>query len=359
MRFPHVATLFLTATALAEPAPTRLPRENQLVYRDAAQQLQPVRTAADWQHRRAEILKAAQEVMGPLPGPEKRGPLDVKVESEADAGSYVRRLITYASEPGDRTPAWLLIPKSASKEKPAAAVLCLHPTNNDIGHDVVAGLGGKANRGYAAELAERGFITIAPSYPHLAKYWPDLKKLGWQSGTMKAIWNHVRALDLLDEMAEVRHGSYAAIGHSLGGHNSIFAGVFDERIKAVVTSCGFDAFPDYYGGDAKRWQPGQGWAQERYMPRLSAYAGRLPEIPFDFYELIAALAPRRVFINAPLHDSNFQHASVDRIVAAARPVFALLGQPDHLQVIHPDCPHDFPNEAREAAYRIIEETLRP
>ena len=46
-------------------------------------------------------------VMGPLPGGEKRCPLDVQVEQETDCGSYVRRSITYAAEPGSRVPAYL------------------------------------------------------------------------------------------------------------------------------------------------------------------------------------------------------------------------------------------------------------
>ncbi|MCX6336002.1 MAG: (Fe-S)-binding protein [Bacteroidetes bacterium] len=36
--------------------------------------------------------------MGKLPGKEKRCPLDLKIEEEFDGGSYVRRLVTYASE---------------------------------------------------------------------------------------------------------------------------------------------------------------------------------------------------------------------------------------------------------------------
>ena len=47
-----------------------------------------------------------------------------------------------------------------------------------------------------------------------------------------------------------------------------------------------------------------------------------------------------------------------RIAAAARPVFALLGSPDALQVIHPEGAHDFPDSAREQAYRLLAEVLR-
>ena len=45
-----------------------------------------------------------------------------------------------------------------------------------------------------SELAERGYVTLAPNYPLLAKYQPDLKKLGWESGTLKAVWDNIRGL---------------------------------------------------------------------------------------------------------------------------------------------------------------------
>ena len=297
--------------------------------------------------------------MGKFPGNEKRCPLDVKVEEEVDCGGHVRRLITYASEPGSRVPAYLLIPKSALEGRPAPAVLCLHGTNNEIGHGtVIAGLGGKPNRQYASELADRGFVTLAPNYPLLAKYQPDLKALGWQSGTMKAIWDNVRGLDLFDSMPDVKHGAYGAIGHSLGGHNSVYTAVFDDRIKAVVSSCGLDSYLDYYGGKPELWEHGKGWCQDRYMAKLADYKGRLADIPFDFHELVGALAPRPVFINAPLRDSNFKWESVDRVVKAAREVYALYGVPQNLTVDHPDSEHDFIPEMREKAYALFERTLR-
>ena len=48
---------------------------------------------------------------------EKRCALDVRVEETIDCGSYERRLITYASEPGARVPAYLLIPKAALESR--------------------------------------------------------------------------------------------------------------------------------------------------------------------------------------------------------------------------------------------------
>lgn len=349
----------LLSVPAAAQAPPRLPRDNLLVFRGDDGKLRPVKTVDDWDRRRAEIIRGAEAVMGKLPGAEKRVPLDPKTEEEVDCGKYVRRLITYASEPGSRVPAYLCIPKELLKgDKKAPAILCLHGTDNVVGHGTVVGLGKNPNRGYASELAERGYVTLAPNYPLLAKYQPDLKKLGWESGTLKAVWDNKRGLDLLESLPFVEGKAFGTIGHSLGGHNSVFTAVFDERIKVVVSSCGLDSFLDYYNGDEKKWEPDRGWCQTRYMPKLASYKGRLAEIPFDFPELIGALAPRHVLIIAPTKDSNFRADSVDRIAAAARPVFKLHGHEDRLRIEHPEGGHDFTPEMRELAYKLFDNVLR-
>ncbi|MCB1209606.1 MAG: alpha/beta hydrolase [Verrucomicrobiales bacterium] len=339
------------ATEESLPSIRGLSRSDLLQYHGKNGQIGRASTPKEWASRRAEALKAFQSIAGPLPGDEKRCALDVKIDEEVDCGSYVRRAISYASEPGSRTTAFLCIPKTALTGKPAHGVLCLHPTENNIGYKVVVGLGGKPHRQYASELAERGMVTIAPSYVQLAQYQPDLKALGYQSGTMKAIWDNIRAMDLLDALPFVIHGRYAAIGHSLGGHNAIYTAVNDDRIQVVVSSCGFDSFLDYYGGKIN------GWTQERYMPKLADYLEHAEDVPFDFYELVACLAPRKFFANAPLRDANFRWDSVDRILAAARPVYALHGAEANIKVTHPDSEHDFPDTERFAAYDWIQSGL--
>lgn len=354
-----VAVLVPARLPAESPAPPRLPRDNLLVYRGPDGKPQPVKTVEDWAKRRAEIMRGVEAVMGKLPGPEKRCPLDPKTEEEVDCGKYVRRLITYASEPGSRTPAYLCVPKDVLKgDRKAPAILCLHGTDNVVGHGTVVGLGSRPNRQYASELAERGYVTLAPNYPLLAKYQPDVKKLGWESGTLKAVWDNMRGLDYLESLPFVEGKAFGAVGHSLGGHNSVFTAVHDDRIKAVVSSCGLDSFLDYYEGKEANWQPEKGWCQTRYMPKLADYKGRLADIPFDFHELIGALAPRHVLVIAPTKDSNFRADSVDRIIEAARPVFKLHGHADRLQVLHPEGGHDFPPDMREAAYKLFDAVLK-
>jgi dienelactone hydrolase len=354
---PVLSRAILTALlspllAAGPPATPAYPDHTRLlVVRDSKGEETPITTAADWQVRRAHILAHLQEVMGPLPGGERRVPLAVEVVETIDGPAYVRKKITYAAEPGDRVPAWILLPKG--RKGKAAAVLCLHQTTR-IGKDEPVGLGGKPDLRYARELAERGYVTIAPDYPNYGEYRVDPYGLGYASASMKGIWNHMRAVDVLTTLPEVDPERIGVIGHSLGGHNAIFVALFDERIKAVISSCGFNAFPNYYGGKIA------GWSHQGYMPRLrSKYGLDLAAVPFDFPELIGALAPRPVFVNAPARDANFAIEGVKACLDAATPVYRLLGHPERLRAIHPDAEHTFPSEAREAAYRFVDDALKP
>jgi dienelactone hydrolase len=321
-----------------------------LAYLDADGNKHPIRTPQEWSRRREHILAGMQRVMGALPGDQKRVPLAVEVLETATVAGVTRKKITYVAEPGDRVPAYLLIPDALKGRAPA--VLCLHQTVAE-GKAEPAGLAGKDNLHYALELAQRGYVTLAPDFPGFGENKTDPYGLGYASTTMKGIWNHIRAVDLLASLPEVDPARIGCIGHSLGGHNTLWATAFDPRIKVAVSSCGFDSFSDYMGGDLTGWS-----GARAYMPRIATDYGKDPRrMPFDFPEVLAAIAPRPVFINAPLHDSNFRSESVQKCVAAATQVYRLLGAEKSLVASYPDCEHDFPAAARQAAYAFIEQVL--
>lgn len=353
---------FLPALACAaEPTiPPKDPYPNHgdlLVYHDD-KELRPVETEQEWAIRRGHILLGMQAAMGELPGKDRLVPLDVRVEREEESPKYIRRKLSYAPEAGDRVPAFLLIPKDPKTgkaiESKTPAILCLHPTS-PLGKAQVAGLEGNPTRFYGHELAERGFVCLIPDYPSFGDYEYDFtahSKL-YASGTMKAIWNNMRGVDLLISLPIVDQENIGCIGHSLGGHNALFTAAFDDRIKATVTSCGFTAFADYYQGDLT------GWTSDRYMPRIKTVFGKDPaKMPFDFHEVLGMIAPRYLFVAAPLADHNFDNAGVRKVVAGCQPIFDLLDAKDKLTAIYPDCKHDFPDDVRNETYDWLEKTLR-
>jgi dienelactone hydrolase len=340
--------------ARADDQPPTYPEHQDLsYYLDAARKKQPVKTKADWEIRRGHILANMQIVMGKLPGDAKRVPLDLKqLEEKKLDGGLVRRKISYQTEPDDRVSAYLFLPAGEARKRPA--ILCLHQTTN-IGKEEPSGLGGNPNLHYALHLAQRGYVTLAPDYPSFGEHKFDFadEKFGYTSGTMKAIWDNLRAVDLLQSLPEVDKERIGCIGHSLGGHNTMFTAAFDPRIKAMVSNCGFTRFHKYYGGKLA------GWTSDRYMPLIaSRYENDPDKVPFDFPEIVAAFAPRPFLASSPLHDDNFEVSGVKDTIVAARPIYELFGKSENLQANYPDCAHDFPEDVRKVAYEFFDKHLK-
>ena len=321
-------------------------------YLDGQGAKHPVQTVADWERRRKHILQNMQAVMGPVPGDDRRVPLDVEQEESVAVGNLTRRKITFQSEPGDRVAAYLFLPAAGGPARPA--ILCLHQTTG-IGKSEPAGLGGNPNLHYALHLAQAGFVTLAPDYPSFGEHrWEFDGKGGYISGTMKAVWDNMRAVDLLQALPEVDRDRIGCIGHSLGGHNTLFTAAFEPRIKALISNCGFTRFHKYYGGKLA------GWTSNRYMPLIaSRYDNNPDRVPFDFTEIVGSLAPRPFLASAPVRDGNFEVSGVRDVIAAATPIYALYDKADNLQAIYPDSAHDLPLEARHAAVAFFNKHLQP
>jgi fermentation-respiration switch protein FrsA (DUF1100 family) len=276
----------------------------------------------------------------------------VKIVDRAERDGFVRLTITYVGAAGARIPAHLYLPTDRPAGQRRAAMLALHQTSARGKKEVSGEEGAAANQAYGKELAQRGYVVLASDYPSFGDYAVDFHKSRFASGSMMGVLNHMRGVDLLVARAEVDPARIGVIGHSLGGHNAIFVGAFDERLKVIVSSCGWTPFHDYFGGKLA------GWVQDRYMPRIrDVYGLDADRVPFDFYEAVAALAPRAFFSNSPLGDSNFDVVGVKKAEVRAREIYALLGAADRLQIVYPGGGHDFPPAIRRQAYAFIDRIL--
>ncbi|QDU27186.1 Prolyl oligopeptidase family protein [Anatilimnocola aggregata] len=335
------------------PAPRAKDHQRVMYFVDEQGAERPVTSRADWEQRRRDIVTGFEAAFGPLPDRKNLGPVKFHVVpgTRTELEKYTREKLEIEVEEGDKLRAWLLVPKGLKTHLPG--IIAIHQTNGKLGKDEVSGLSGLKNLHYGLELVERGYVVIAPDYPTLGEYAYDFEKDRYQSGSMKGIWNHMRCVDLLCAHEQVDSERIAAIGHSLGGHNSIFLAVVDPRVQAVVSSCGWTPMHDCYGGKLA------GWAGERYAPRIrTVYNLDANRVPFDYYELIAAVAPRAFFTCSPVGDSNFDVAGVKKAMPVVREVYDLFGVADRLQARYPECGHDFPPEVREEAYKFLDQALQ-
>lgn len=354
--FIFLFTFFLLVTGCTRYSKqTSIVKPDLISYRDSSGMKKPVNTLAEWKQKRGQILESMQQAMGQLPGRSGLPALDIQITDSLKEDHYTRLTISFSVAENERVPAYLYVPLQKDKLEKLPAMLALHQTGAP-GKQLVDG-----QDAYAKELAQRGYVVIAPDYPgfgDLKNY--DFENDRYQSGTMKGIFNHMRCVDLLQAREDVDAERIGVIGHSLGGHNAMFVGAFDTRLKVIISSCGWTLMDYYDIGEASKQYGGRlgPWAQERYMPMLrNKYNLDADKIPFDFDEVIAALAPRAFFSNSPLNDSNFEVSGVRKGIAAASEVYRFLQAENKLQIRYPNAGHDFPPEIRLEAYRFIDKIL--
>ncbi len=98
---------------------------------------------------------------GPFPKPT---PLLPQLRETMPKDGYRIESITYEVEPGDRVPALLLIPESATAQKPAPAIAVWHQHNGEyhLGKSEPAGLAGNPMHHTAVALVREGYVVLCP-----------------------------------------------------------------------------------------------------------------------------------------------------------------------------------------------------
>ncbi|MEJ7826729.1 MAG: alpha/beta fold hydrolase [Segetibacter sp.] len=352
------AVISLSISAFGNPSKEYSDSLKLLVYKTNFGKNKRVKTLAEWKMKRLQILDGMQKAMGLLPDRTKLPALNINILDSIKEEGYTRYAINFTVEQNELLPAYLYVPLPKGIPKKLPAMLVLHETD-PLGKKALSGISSSPNKAYAKELAQRGYVVIAPDYPGFG----DMEDYNfetdrYQSGTMKAIFNHMRCIDLLQARKDVDPKRTGVLGHSLGGHNALFVAAFDTRIKVIVSSCGWTLF-DYYNNGKQNTNTLGAWAQEVYMPFIrDKYNLDASKLPFDFDEIIAALAPRHFFSNSPLNDANFDVNGVKKGIANASSVYRFFNAAQNLQVRYPGSGHDFIPEVRLEAYQFIDKALK-
>ena len=311
-----------------------------------------------WKKKREDIISRLYNTIGTPPI--QRNTRCYELIDEEELPEYKRRRISYTVGDGDCISAYLLIPSNVTF--PAPAVVAMHQTV-DSGKNEVAGLDGCADYAYGDELARRGYIVIAPDYltageriypgaqafesePFYEKY-PNWSMVG------KNIEDSMAAVDVLCTLDCVRKDKIGVIGHSHGGHNSMFAMALDERISAGVSNCGMSVFSE----EEMRLE----WCLEDgyiYIPALRKFFLEDLEPPFDIHEVAALIAPRPFLNISSYYDKAYGNqeflAEVGRQLYR---VYALYGNQDKFSYFMHGNDHSFPCYARILAYEWLDRFL--
>jgi dienelactone hydrolase len=316
---------------------------------------EPPSTAA-WPSERQRILDGVGKVVGVPPA--DRPPLEPKTLSEEDMGSYIRRKVSIQVQPGDRMPAYVLIPKNLKERAPA--IICMYGTNSGAGKNTTVGISGrnpgtppKRNAAFAIDMVEAGFVAFAADYlrdgerikPGRVPYdttdfyneFPNWSIVG------KDAWDNSRAVDYLQTLDFVDPEKIGMMGHSYGGHSTIFAAALERRIRVVVANGPVSDFLHH----GLHWGVPKGGRNSQSLPGMRPYVfDHMLPIPVTFYEFTALIAPRPLLVGEavgerrPMEEENY---------AAVSQVYRALGHADRVRYHWYAGDHDTPPEARQAA----------
>ncbi|XSS46718.1 alpha/beta hydrolase family protein [Propionibacteriaceae bacterium Y2011] len=312
----------------------------------------------EWDERRRLILRVWQDHMGELDEPGSGEIRPRRTEQEPDAGIERRHVHIDGGAAGD-IPAEILVPTHVDQPRPA--VVACHPTNVD-GKRAVSTTVGERRTPYALELAMRGYVVAVPDmltagervFPghdpfHTAPFYEQHPR-----STMIAR-NHVdmvSTVNALCGMSEVDPTRIAAIGHSLGGYTATFLAGLDDRVGAVVNSCGFAPFRH----DLKptRWGL-RGWYS--HLPRVNSELAR-GRVPFEFSQIASLMAPKPIFNYSGQLDAIFPHwRAITEALGEMGRLYETLGHADRFVSLMGWGPHAFPPEIRQQSYDFLDHWL--
>jgi pimeloyl-ACP methyl ester carboxylesterase len=146
------------------------------------------------------------------------------------------------------------------------------------------------------------------------------------------------------------------VGYALGAKVGLITAALDDRVKGVAAVCGID--PLRLSTAEKGTEGVRHYSHlHGLLPRLGYFVGQESRLPFDFDEVLAAVAPRRALIVAPALDRYAPVADVQLQVEQARKVYALLGNEKALQLQTPLAFNSFTPSMQQAVFDWLAEAL--
>jgi hypothetical protein len=323
----------------------------------------PVRTAADWKVRRAEIVKTyEEEIYGRVPAnaPKVRWEV-VSTDTTAREGAILRRVVGTIGTAANAPTINLNVYTPAGVSRPVPVILLVNfgggpargagpGAGRSAGPAGRAGQAGAAGRGnalpgeppVAADILARGWGYASVGYndiqPDRANSFTEgvigttlapgqTKPAPGEWGTISAwAWGISRIIDYFETDRSIDATKVAVQGFSRLGKTVLWAGAMDERITAVFSGCagemGSSLSRRDFGETVDDMAQNYHW---QFNSRFQQWVGRWSDMPVDAHMLIALSAPRPVFITGGTTDQWSDPKGQFLAQVAASPVYELLG----------------------------------
>ncbi|MGI6082451.1 MAG: prolyl oligopeptidase family serine peptidase [Limnochordia bacterium] len=309
-----------------------------------------------WEQHRATLKEAWLQYLGTSPFVDL--PLDPQLKREEDFGTHTGRIVYLQMEPGYFEQCYLMVPQGRNRKRRPAVVVFYYDVDVPSGHNLGSPRWkpGLETRHFARHLVERGYVAFVQRWVHegyvellgaegtglQGRYARSVKLFqrkfaGWK-GLGRVVWDASRCIDYLVSTEYVDPERIGCMGHSLGGKMALYAGAFDDRYKAVVSS------------DLGIGLSFSNWEAPWYLgPEI-----REPGFSLDHHQLLALMAPRAFLLVAG------EDADGDRswpYLNSAQEVYSLYGASDRIGMFNHRSGHAPTAEANEAAYSWFDRWL--
>lgn len=301
-------------------------------------------TVAEWDAQAAELRKNLFAAWGGdacfLPKP---CDLDPQQHGEAlKRDGYTVEKLTIQTRPGVRMTCNLYVPDGA-KAKPAPAILCVHGHWKGAKQDptVQARCIGAAKLGFvvlcvdAFGAGERGVGTALGEY-HGDMTAATLLPVGLPLSGLQ-VYENTRAVDYLETRPEVDKSKIGITGASGGGNQTMYAGAWDKRFKAVMPVCSVGNY-------------------QAYLQTACCMCEVVPgALKFtEEWAVLGLVAPRALcVVNATKDGIQFSVGEAKKSLSLTKPVFKLHAKEDHLVHAIFEGPHDYSKAMREQMYGFM------
>jgi dienelactone hydrolase len=232
----------------------------------------------------------------------------------------------------------LYYPRSAPAGAKLPTVIWLHSYSYPLGYmwvyhrDVLHPILALVENGYAVLAYDQfGFGSRMKDYASFYDRTPHGSLMGRMVADARA------AVDVLGQDEAVDAKRIYLFGYGMGGNVALYTGALERRVAGVVSICGFtpmrtDTADTGTGGIAR-------FSTDRpLLPRLGMFVGNESKIPYDYDEILGAIAPRPTYVANPLFDRDANSKDVHVVVESARKVYSLYQAEDKLRI---DEPYDY------------------
>jgi dienelactone hydrolase len=315
-----------------------------------------VKTPADWQTRRREILAYWHQAMGTWPALLEKPRIEF-IES-AKRENFTQHKIRVQISAKQMAEGYLLVPQSAGP-LPAILVPFYEPETS-------TGQNKNRTRAFAYDLAKRGFVTLSIGSPGGDARKPDTGGAAAGGETLQPLsylaYVAANCHTALASLPQVDPKRIGVVGHSYGGKWAMFASCLYEKFAAAAWSDPGIVF-DESKPNVNYWEPWYLGLDPRFThkpglitpdnPRTGAYKA-LYESGHDLHELHALMAPRPFLVSGGSEDTPARWIALNHAIAVNK----LLGQEHRVGMTNRPA-HDPTEQSNETMYRFFEFFLKP